>query len=164
MLDHVFLDSVSALGQALDDVLLERSRHEDRLTTDLLLGDLVWETSVSLPGEDHPPRVRADLTLDWPTWSQSSWRSWTIGEPIDDPPELGIEVVFRLQRLARRPEVAAVMAVLPNESPAIGDGHLDRSNPVLEEALSEDLSSGEVAVEVAYEGSYRFTENTANAD
>src|ERR1700689_2715698 len=111
MLDHVFLDSVSALGQALDDVLLERSRHEDRLTTDLLLGDLVWETSVSLPGEDKPPRVRADLTLDWPTWSQSSWRSWTIGEPIDEPPELGIEVVFRLQRLAGRPEVAAVMAV-----------------------------------------------------
>ena len=104
MLDHVFLDAVSALGRALDDTLLQRDRHEDRLASDLLFGDLVWETSVSLPGDGTPSRVRADLTLDWPTWSQSAWRSWALGELLDEPPEIGLEVVFRLQRLATRPQ------------------------------------------------------------
>ena len=123
MLDHLFLDAVAALRQALDDALLERQPGEDRLAVDILLGDLVWETSCSLPGEGVPPRVRADLTLDWPTWSQAAWRSWTIGDAMatagdvadvgDEPPEIGLEVVLRVQRLASRPEVDQILAVLP---------------------------------------------------
>ena len=39
---------------------------------DVLLGDVTWETSYGLPGEGLPPRVQADLTLDWPTWAQTA--------------------------------------------------------------------------------------------
>ena len=123
---------------------------------DLLTGDLVWETSVSLPGDGDPPRVTADLSLDWQTWSQSAWRSMSMGEPVEDPPEIGIEIVFRAQRLATRPSLGTVLSVLPEQSPEIGGDHLTRSAPVIEETFEEEGASPEVAVEVAYEGSYRL--------
>jgi hypothetical protein len=161
MLDHLFLDAVASLRQALDDALLERQSGEDRLAVDILIGDLVWETSCSLPGDGVPPRVRADLTLDWPTWSQAAWRAWTVGEaadpPADEPPEIGLEVVLRVQRLASRPEVDAILAVLPEESPEIGADRLERSGPVIEESYHRDLTGRQMAVEVAYEGAYRLT-------
>jgi hypothetical protein len=47
--------------------------------------------------------------------------------------------------------------VLPEQSPEIGDSSLERSGVVLERAYEPDLSSNEVAVEVAYEGSYRVS-------
>jgi hypothetical protein len=153
MLDHVFLDAVGTLGAALSDSLLERNRQEDRLATDLLLGDIVWETSVSLPGDGDPSRVRADLTLDWPTWSQSSWRSWVLGEPIEEPPEIGLEVVFRLQRLAARPAIDLVLEALGEVEPP-GLDHFERAAIVAE----EDLGTGEMALDVAYEGTYRLTD------
>lgn len=156
MLDHLFLDTVGALRAALDASLLEHAGQDDRLVFDLLTGDLVWETSVSLPGDGDPPRVSADLSLDWQTWSQSAWRSMTMGEPVEDPPEIGIEIVFRAQRLATRPSLSAVLAVLPEQSPEIGGDRLNRSAPVIEEAFEELGASPEVAVEVAYEGSYRL--------
>jgi hypothetical protein len=156
MLDHLFLDTVGALRAALDASLLERTVQDDRLVFDLLTGDLVWETSVSLPGDGDPPRVSADLSLDWQTWSQSAWRSMSMGETVDDPPEIGIEIVFRAQRLASRPALAAVLAVLPEHSPEIGGDHLTRSAPVIEEAFEDEGASPEVAIEVAYEGSYRL--------
>jgi hypothetical protein len=157
MLDHVFLEAVEALGQAFDSALLERQPREDRLAVDILVGDLVWETSCSLPGDGVPPRVRADVTLDWPTWSQAALRSWVIGEPADDRPEIGVEVVLRVQRLASRPEVKALLAVLPFESPEIGEDRLERSGPIVEESFQPDLTGRQLAVEVAYEGSYRLT-------
>ena len=153
MLDHVFLDAVSALGRALDETLLQRDRHEDRLASDLLLGDLVWETSVSLPGDGTPSRVRADLTLDWPTWSQSAWRSWALGEPLEEPPEIGLEIVFRVQRLASRPDPEALLAQFANQEPP-GVESFERSSVVAE----EDLGSGEVALEVAFEGAFRLAD------
>jgi hypothetical protein len=161
MLDHLFLDAVASLRQALDDALLERQPGEDRLAVDILIGDLVWETSCSLPGDGVPPRVRADLTLDWPTWSQAAWRAWTVGDPTDqpadEPPEIGLEVVLRVQRLASRPEIDAILAVLPEESPEIGADRLERSGPVIEESYHRDLTGRQMAVEVAYEGAYRLT-------
>jgi hypothetical protein len=162
MLDHVFLDAVASLRQALDDALLERHKHEDRLAVDILLGDVVWETSCSLPGEGVPPRVRADITLDWPTWSQAAWRAWSVGEPADEFPELGFEVVLRVQRLADRPDVDRVVGVLPQESPEIGSERLERSGPLIEESYNTDLSQRQLAVEVAYEGTYRLTETALN--
>jgi hypothetical protein len=48
MLDHVFLDAVGALSGALDDALLDRRAHDDRLAADILVGDLVWETRCRL--------------------------------------------------------------------------------------------------------------------
>ncbi len=160
VLDHVFLDAVAVLRQALDDALLERHQGEDRLAVDILLGDLVWETSCSLPGEGTPPRVRADLTLDWPTWSQAAWRSWTMGETdeaAEEPPEIGLEVVLRVERLASRPEVDRLLAVLPEQSPDIGADRLERSGPIIEESYQRDLTGRQLAVEVAYEGAYRLS-------
>jgi hypothetical protein len=153
MLDHVFLDAVGTLGAALADSLLERNRQEDRLTMDLLLGDVVWETSVSLPGDSEPSQVRADLTLEWPTWSQSAWRSWVLGESLEEPPEIGLEVVFRLQRLVSRPETALVLDAVGDREPP-GLEHFEQAAVVAE----EDLGSGEVAVDVAYEGTYRLAD------
>jgi hypothetical protein len=156
LLDHLFLDTVGAVRAALDASLLERAGQDDRLVFDLLTGDLVWETTVSLPGDGDPPRVSADLSLDWQTWSQSAWRSMTMGESVEDPPEIGIEIVFRAQRLAKRPPLGAVLSVLPERSPEIGGDHLNRSSPVMEEAYEEEGAEPEVAIEVAYEGSYRL--------
>ena len=157
MLDHLFLDTVGALRAALDQSLLERAGQDDHLVYDLLTGDLVWETTVSLPGDYDPPRVSADISLDWQTWSQSAWRSLSMGEQVEEPPEIGIEVAFRAQRLATRPALSRVLAVLPEEGAGIGDHHLVRSAPVIEEAYEETSGPPEVAVEVGYEGSYRLT-------
>ena len=62
MLDHVFTDAIGALRDAFESALLERQAFEERFQADVLLGDLTWETSYSLPGEGLPPRVRADIT------------------------------------------------------------------------------------------------------
>lgn len=156
MLDHLFLDTAGALRWALDQSLLERSGTEDRLFYDLLTGDLVWETSVSLPGDGDPPRVSADISLDWQTWSQSAWRTMSMGESVEEPPEIGIEVVFRAQRLAQRPALDTVLAVLPEQGPEVGGELMARSAPVIEEAYEDAGAAPEVALEVAYEGSYRL--------
>ncbi|HBX78478.1 MAG TPA: hypothetical protein DEG43_12605 [Acidimicrobiaceae bacterium] len=160
MLDHVFTDAIGALRQALESALLERQAFEERFQTDVLLGDLTWETSYSLPGEGDPPRIRCDLTLEWPTWSQSSYRSWYIEEEFVDPPQIEIEVVIRIQRLTEAPDPTTVLAALPLESPPIGTEHLRRGGPTLEAAYEEELSSVEHAIEVSYEGSYELAEST----
>jgi hypothetical protein len=164
MLDHLFLDTVGALRAALDQSLLERAGQDDRLVYDLLTGDLVWETTVSLPGDGDPPRVSADISLDWQTWSQSAWRSLSMGEQVDELPEIGIEVVYRVQRLASRPALSTVLSVLPEDSPEIGGDNLARSAPVVEEAYEDEGAPPEVAVEVAYEGSYRLPAPTTGED
>src|SRR6478736_6486190 len=84
--------------------------------------------------EGSPPRTRADITLDWPTWAQSAYRSWYIGEPFDEPPRVEIEIVLRIQRLAKAPDPAAVLGVLREQSAAVGNEKLDRSGPTLETA------------------------------
>src|SRR3984957_19497869 len=104
MLDHVLLDVISAIRRSFERALLERQSLEERFLFDVFLGDVSWETSYSLPGEGNPPRVRADLSLDWPTWSQSAYRSWSIGEPPDELPEVVIEVALRVQRMAEAPD------------------------------------------------------------
>ena len=158
MLDHVFTDAIGALRDALENAFLERQAFEERFQVDILLGDVTWETSYGLPGEGSPPRVRADITLDWSTWSQSAYRSWYIDEPFSDPPRIDVEIVLRIQRLANRPEPRRVLDVLPEQSPAIGAEVLDRSGPTLEEVFGSDLSEGEYAVEVSYEGGYELDE------
>lgn len=160
MLDHVFTDAIGALRDSLERALLERQAFEERFQTDVLLGDLTWETSYGLPGEGLPPRVQADLTLDWPTWAQTAYRSWYIGEPFDDPPRIDIELVLRVQRLAEAPDPDEVLAVLPEESAAIGSEHLERSGPTIETVFSADLKEREYAIEVSYEGSYELDNET----
>ena len=160
MLDHVFTDAIGALRDALENALLERQAFEERFHTDVLLGDLTWETSYGVPGEGLPPRVRADLTLEWPTWSQTAYRSWYIEEDLPEPPRIDIEVVVRIQRLVAPPDPRQVLDALPPESPSIGSERLIRSGPTVEAVSNDDLSETEHAIEVSYEGSYELAEAT----
>ncbi len=159
MLDHVFTDAIGALRDAFENALLERQAFEERFQVDVLLGDMTWETSYGLPGEGLPPRVQADITLDWGTWSQTAYRSWYIGEPFDEPPRIDIEIVLRVQRLASAPDPAALLDVLPEESTTIGGESLRRSGPTIETSYPFDLKEPEYAIEVSYEGSYEFDES-----
>ncbi len=156
MLDHVFTDAIGALREALHGALLERQAFEERFQADVLLGDLTWETSYALPGEGEPPRVQVDVTMDWPTWAQTSYRSWYIGEPTDEPPRTDIKLALRVQRLASRPDPSIVLATLPIESPSIGGDTLERSGPTIEQVFTVDLDQDEFALEVSYEGSYEL--------
>jgi hypothetical protein len=160
MLDHVFTDAIGALRDALEKALLERQAFEERFQADVLLGDLTWETSYSLPGEGLPPRVRCDITLDWPTWSQTSYRSWYIEEEFIEPPRIDIEVIVRIQRLAEPADVETVLSALPDESAPIGSETLRRSGPTLETVWNSDLTEAEHAVEVSYDGAYELDEAT----
>jgi hypothetical protein len=167
MLDHVFLDAIGALRDALEAALLERQAFEEGFRADILLGDIEWQTSYGLPGEGLPPRVLAEITLDWPTWAQTAYRSWYIGEPFDDPPRIEVEVKFRMQRLAQRPDPARVLRELADESPPVGVGTLYRTAPVLEQLLLDQPDEGEAdgdyeeyALEVSYEGSLELDEQT----
>jgi hypothetical protein len=160
MLDHVFTDAIGALRDSLERARLERQAFEERFQVDVLLGDVTWETSYGLPGEGLPPRVQADITLDWPTWAQTAYRSWYIGETFTDPPRIDIELVLRVQRLAEAPDPDQVLAVLPESSVAIGSDRLERSGPTIETVFSSDLKAREYAIEVSYEGSYELDENT----
>jgi hypothetical protein len=156
MLDHVFLDAIGALRDTFETALLERQASEERFHADVLLGDLTWETSYSLPGEGLPPRVIAEITLEWPTWSQTAWRSWSIGENPDERPEINIEIVLRVQRLTKAPDPSVLLAVLPDASPVLGERPLERSFPVVEQVYDEDVQPHEAAIEVSYEGAYRL--------
>jgi hypothetical protein len=158
MLDHAFMDAIGALRQAFEGALLERHAQEERLQVDVLLGDVSWEASYSLPGEGLPPRVVAEVTLDWPTWSQTAYRSWTIGEGFEDPPEIDIEIVLRIQRLAGTPDPVVIAGTLPEEGPVLGDEPLRRSAPTVERQFDTEMSPSESAVEVSYEGLYTLSE------
>jgi len=168
VIDHVLVDLITAIRRSFDNGLLQRQAVEERFQVDVFLGDVSWETSYSLPGEEHPPRVRADLSVDWPTWSQTSYRSWSIGEPPDELPEVVVEVALRIQRLAEPPLAEQVLGVLPAESPLLGADSLVRSSTTIEQVYGdrdnrEPDDRGEVpavrwAVEATYEGSIRFDE------
>ena len=158
MLDHVFTDAIGALRDTVEGAMLERQAFEERFQADVLLGDLTWATSYALPGEGLPPRARADITLDWPTWSQTAYRSWYIGDAIDEPPRIEIEIVLRIQRLASQPDPQRVLAVLPRESPLIGSERLIRSGPTVESIHGHDLETVQWAIEVSYDGTYELDE------
>jgi hypothetical protein len=166
VLDHLLVDLIATVQESFDRALLERQAVEERFQVDVFLGDVSWETSYSLPGEGQPPRVRVDLSIDWPTWSQTSYRSWSIGESPAEMPEAVLEVAMRIQRLAERPDVDRVLTVLPPESPALGHEPLVRTATTVEEVRADPDrdgagSDGPVlrwAVEAGYEGSLRFDE------
>ena len=121
MLDHVFTDAISAMRDAFDAAFLERQPFEEHFQSDILLGDLTWETSYGLPGEENPPRVVAHLTFDWPSWSQTAYRQWYVDDTLDRLPAIEIEIVFRLQSLAAPVDPAKVFIVAPEVSPLIGE-------------------------------------------
>lgn len=167
MLDHVFTDAISALREAFESAFLERQAFEEHFQVDVLLGDVTWETSYGLPGEGQPPRVVAHVTFEWPTWSQTAYRKWYIDEELDAAPAIEIEIVLRIQRLASPPDVGHIFDNLPQMSPRIGDGRLERAGLTVEavhpDPTDPDDTEHSHAVEVTYEGIYELAE-TALAD
>jgi len=163
MLDHVFTDAISALREAFEAAFLERQAFEEHFQMDVLLGDVTWETSYGLPGEGHPPRVVAHVTLDWPTWSQTAYRRWYIEEELETVPSIEIEIVLRIQRLANAPDVDQVFATLPDASPLVGDDRLERAGLSVESIHPDPADPDEdelsFAVEVTYEGIYELAES-----
>jgi len=158
MLDHVFTDAIGSLRDAFELALLERQAFEEHFQTDVLLGDVTWQTSYGLPGEGLPPRVQADITCIWPTWSQTAYRSWYVEEELGESPKIEIEIVFRLQRLGNAPDPRVVLDALPSRSPKLGGDRLIRSGPTVESIHSHDLSEREYAIEISYEGVYELDE------
>jgi hypothetical protein len=162
VLDHILVDFISAVRRSFEGALLQRQAVEERFQVDVFLGDVSWETSYSLPGEEQPPRVRADLSVDWPTWSQTAYRSWSIGETPDEPPEVVIEVALRIQRLAQAPPTDMVLAALPEASAPLAGESLTRSATIFEQVLdgTGGAEPARWAVEATYEGSVPFAEAT----
>jgi hypothetical protein len=158
MFDHAFLAALEALRRSFDHAMLDHQAGDERLQSDLISGDLTWEASYALPGEGKPPRVRADVTVDWPTWSQTAFRSWHAEREIDEPPELVLEIVLRVQDLAGTPDLDAMSRVLDPEGPDLGPERLHLAPPTLEQAFDEDMTSVGWAVEFAYEGTYEMGE------
>ena len=132
MLDHVFTDAISALRDAFTSAFLERQAFEEHFQSDVLLGDLVWETSYGLPGEGRPPRVVAHVTFNWPSWSQATYRKWYVEEVFSEHPAIVIEVVFRVQRLDGQPDPSIVDDIAVANSPKIGSDRLERENITIE--------------------------------
>lgn len=160
MLDHVFTDAISALRDAFEAAFLERQPFEEHFQADVLLGDLTWETSYGLPGEDNPPRVVAHITFDWPSWSQTAYRQWYVEEVLDRLPAIEIEIVFRVQGLTEAMDPARVFEITPETSPLIGDGRLERAGVTGEIAYGDAQGDPpEHAVEATYEGLYELAED-----
>jgi hypothetical protein len=157
VLDHLLVDLIGSIRRSFDQALLQRQAIEERFQVDVFLGDISWETSYSLPGEEQPPRVRADISLDWPTWSQTSYRSWSIGESPEELPEIVVEVALRVQRLAESPDVEQVLRALPAEGPLFGTEHLRRTAPMVEQVHT--TAGVRTALEMTYEGSLSLTES-----
>jgi hypothetical protein len=170
VLDHVFTDAIGALRDAFEGAFLERQPFEERFQSDVLSGDLTWETSYGLPGEGTPPDVVAHITLDWPAWSQAAYRQWYVDEVLERLPAIEVEVVFRAQNLDTVPTAAQVADASPETSPLIGSDRLERVGITMETAYGSaiDGASGEHdsddeaqrAVEVTYEGLYELVEET----
>jgi hypothetical protein len=159
MLDHVFTQLVGSHRHAFEGALLQRQAVEERFQVDVFLGDVSFETSYSLPGEERPARIRVDTSLDWPTWSQTAYRSWAIGEEPDEAPEVLVEIAFRVQGLDTVPEVGPLVSVLPDHIDVLGDEPLVRGSTTIEQVLSDGLGHPECAIEVSYEGSCQLDES-----
>ncbi len=159
MLDHVFTQLVGSHRHAFEAALLQRQAIEERFQVDVFLGDVSFETSYSLPGEERPARIRVDTSLDWPTWSQTAYRSWAIGEEPDELPEVLVEIAFRVQGLAGIPEIGPLIKVLPDHLDVLGDETLVRGSATIEQLLPNNSQDDpECAVEVSYEGSCQLDE------
>lgn len=165
MLDHVFTDAISALRDAFEAAFLERQAFEEHFQSDVLLGDLTWQTSYGLPGEGEPPRVVAHITFDWPAWSQAAYRQWYVEAELERRPAIEIEIVLRVQRLAEPADPDTLFVAMPDLSPLLGDDRLERAGLTTEIAHpdpgeSDADSAIEYAVEITYEGLYELAEET----
>ena len=105
--------------------------------------------------------MQADITFDWPTWAQTAYRSWYIGEPSDEAPRIEIEIVMRIQRLASMPDVEAGAGRAPRDAARRSAPSASSApRPSVEIAFDNDLEAEDWALEVSYEGSYELDEAT----
>lgn len=160
MLDHVFTDAIDALRQSLEQALLESLAVDEHFHADVFLGDLTWESSYGLLGEARPARISADLSLVWPTWSQSAFRDWCMDANFSDSPRIEIEVTLRVQRLVDTPDVKALLAATPGDGPSLGADSLYRSGPTIERSFGRDLTETASSFEVGYSGTYELSQDT----
>ena len=161
MLDHVFTDAIGALRDAFTDAMLERQPGEERFQTDVLAGDVSWDDAYALPGEGMPPRVCAEVSCVWSTWSQAAYLSWYAGDGYVEPPRIEIKILLRAQCLTSAPEATAVLGVLPAASPDIGAEPLQRAATRLEALYADDpldAEATEYAIDIGYEGGYELDE------
>jgi hypothetical protein len=157
VIDHILLDLIGALRGALEGALLERLSEDERFAVDVFVGDISFNTSYGLPGEPEPSRVRADIAMEWSTWSQSAYRSWSIGEPTPERPELVIEIAFRLDNLVTPPEPSAVLNALGTAEPALSGDTLERQPMLFERRLDDEREVA--AAEIGYAGAWRLQDS-----
>jgi len=163
VLDHVFTDAIAALRNAFESALLERQPFEEHFQSDVISGDLTWETSYGLPGEGDPPHVVAHITFDWPAWSQAAYRQWYVDDELEARPAIDIEIVLRVQQLAEPVDAEVVFATMPLRGPTLGGEQLERTSLTTEVAhpdrhLNPLALVSEYAVEISYEGLYELAE------
>jgi len=159
VLDHPFIHAIEAVRKSFDDAMLECQKPEEGLGFDLLLGDVDWETAYALPGEGVLTRIKCDLSFGWSTWSQTAFRSWTIGEELEELPDIIMTLELHATRLAVPPDVPAILKALPTTGPAMGPFFLERKNPSLQQTFEQDGKS-RYALDVTYEGLYELNERS----
>ena len=159
MMDHVFTDVIGAFRIGLDTAPLQQLALEDRFQSDVLLGDLRWESSYTLADQPEEPGLRADVSLEWSTWSQTAYRSWYLDEGLEELPRVDIAVVFRRQHINTPPPVEAWFVTLPELSVDMDGQCLARQLPTVEIGYTDQLIPAHYAFEAAYEGTYELSES-----
>ena len=158
MLDHVIVEVVSAIKDALENSMLEFAELDEKFQFDIWQGDIRYKSSCTLPGEANPPKIRTDILLDWTTWSQSAYRSWWMGDGLSQLPTVGVEVRLRIQLLARQPDVDPLLPHLPEKVSLGKNFGLARADIRIESLQKHDRDSAIFAVEIVYLGSMRLIE------
>lgn len=159
MLDHIFTDAIGAVREPLERALLERHPFAEQFQSDLVSGDVTWQCAYWLPGEADPPRVQADLTLVWSTWSQTAYRTWMFGETTEEPPRIEIEVVLRVQRLRERPDPQPVIDLLGTDL-NLENIMLRRLGVRIETGLGPLLDDEQHALEIGHEATVELDQET----
>ncbi len=163
MIDHVFIDLINAMHRSLESAMLEQLPNQEHLLTDLILGDINYENSYALPGEIMPPNLRVDINLEWPVWSQSIYRSWTVGESEPESLEMGMELVIRVVNMSSPAPTKAVLTALDERSSPQMGFLLERSSVVSSESLLAEDFENEFELEVSFEGAVLVEESSLNS-
>ncbi len=159
MLDHILLDFVANLKSSLESSMLEKAGVEERFQIDVWLGDISFETSYSLPGEDNPPTVRADISVEWPTWSQSNFRSWTLGEGFEEGADINVEVAIRAQHRRGSLLLDDYINSLPSRSPEMFSTRFELTSVSTETAYDPNSKEKENSMEFVYDATLHLDEN-----
>ncbi len=159
MLDHILLDFVANLKSSLESSMLEKAGVEERFQVDVWLGDISFETSYSLPGEDNPPTVRADISVEWPTWSQSNFRSWTLGEGFEEGADINVEIAIRAQHKRGSLVVDEYINSLPSHSPEMFSTRFELTSVSSESAYDPNSKEKENSLEFVFDATLHLDES-----